>query len=147
PTRPPSSPTRRSSDLQTVRHVGHSRAAVAVQIRAEKSQLAELWHKMLRENAFAVVFFNDRDDFVLDKLPRRLPHQPLFVVQLRIKIDVIDTAISSHSSLLVSGGRKAAGARRRAWRAILCSHSVVSSQGNDLLRAPFRRMPFARPRL
>ncbi len=72
-----------------------------MQVRAKKSQLAELRHEMLRKNAFAVLFFNDRDDFVFDELPRRLPHQFFFVVQLRIKIDVIDSAISGHTSLLV----------------------------------------------
>src|SRR5260370_42590589 len=106
-----------------------------MQVRAKKSQFAELRHKMLRKNALAVLFFNDRDDFILDELPRRLAHQFFFVVQLRIKINKIDSAISSHTSLLVSGGRKTAGAPRGGWLAFRPA-LVMSSQGNDLLLAP-----------
>ena len=51
-----------------------------MQVRTKKSQLAELRHEMLRENAFPALSFNNRDDFVLDELPCRLTNQFFFVV-------------------------------------------------------------------
>jgi hypothetical protein len=57
------------------------------------------------------VLSDDGNDFVVNELPRRLPHQFFFVVQLRIKIYEIDAAVSRHACLLVSGGRKAADAQ------------------------------------
>jgi hypothetical protein len=59
------------------------------------------------------LFFNDRDDFVFDKLPRRLPHQFFFIVQLRIKIDKVYAAVSSHAFFLISGDPGPAGANAR----------------------------------
>jgi hypothetical protein len=56
---------------------------------------------MLRESAFAAVFFDDRDYFVIDKLSRSLTNEFFFVVQLRIKIDVIHSSESGHTALLV----------------------------------------------
>jgi len=37
---------------------------------------------MLRKSRFAAVLFDDGNNFVFDELPRRLPHQFFFVVQL-----------------------------------------------------------------
>src|SRR5260370_15699453 len=65
-----------------------------------------------------------------------MPAQLFFVVQLRIKIDEIDSAISSHTALLVSGSHKAGNARREGWRATFPA-TRESSSGNNLLRAPF----------
>src|SRR6266849_2080060 len=76
-----------------------------MQVRAKKSQLTELRNQMFRERRFAAVFFDDGNNFVFDELPRRLPNQFFFVVQLRIKIDEVDSAISSHTSLLVKASR------------------------------------------
>ena len=56
---------------------------------------------MLREGAFAAVFFNDGNHFIVDELARGLAHQLFFVVQLRIKIDVIHSGESGHTALLV----------------------------------------------
>src|SRR6266481_9157152 len=57
---------------------------------------------MLREGSLTVVLFDDGDDFVVDELPRGLPDQLFFVVQLRVKIDEIHTGESSHTSFLIS---------------------------------------------
>src|SRR6266436_1779696 len=89
-----------------------------MQVRTKKSQLAKLRNQMLRKSRFAAVLFDDGNNFVFDKSPRRLPHQFFFVVQLRIKINKIDAAVSRHASFLVSGSRKAADARRNGWRAL-----------------------------
>ena len=86
---------------QSVRDVRHARAAVAVKIRAKKSQLAQLGNQVLGESAFAAVLFDDGDDLVVDELAGRLAHQFFFVVQLRIKIDVIHSAKSGHAALPV----------------------------------------------
>jgi hypothetical protein len=50
------------------------------------------------------VLFDDGNNFVIDESPRRLPDEFFFVVQLRIKIDEIDTGKSSHSFLFPSHG-------------------------------------------
>ena len=75
---------------QAVGDVGHSRAAVAFQVRAEESQFAELRHQLHGECGFAVVLFDDGKNFVVDELPRGLARQFLFVVQQGIEIDEID---------------------------------------------------------
>src|SRR5580704_1299074 len=95
------------SAFQLLRHksvsdVGHSRAAVALQIRAKKSQLPELRNKVLWKRTLAAVFFDDGNDFVVDESPSGLPDELFFVVQLRIKIDEINTGKSSHSFLFLS---------------------------------------------
>src|SRR6266403_1477798 len=87
-----------------------------MQVGAKKSQLAELRDQVFRECRFTAVLFNDRNNFVFDELPRRLPDESFFVVQLRIKIDVIHAAVTSHNSLLVTcslDGVGAAGNKER----------------------------------
>src|SRR5206468_3037039 len=101
---------------QSISDVGHSRAAITVEVGAKESQLAELRNQMLRKRRFAAVLFDDGNDFVLDELTSGLPHQFFFVVQLRIKIDVIDSGISSHTALLVSDSLQS-GQRARRWMA------------------------------
>jgi hypothetical protein len=66
-----------------------SGAAVALQVRAEKSQLAQFRHQLHRESPFAIVFLDDRDDMLVDKLPRRLARQQLFVVEQGIEVQKI----------------------------------------------------------
>jgi hypothetical protein len=46
-------------------------------------------------------------------LPRRLPHQFFFIVQLRIKIDKVYAAVSSHAVFLISGDPGPVGANAR----------------------------------
>ena len=75
---------------------------------------------MFRERRFAAVLFDDGNDFVFDELARRLPHQFFLVVQLRIKIDVIDSGISSHTALLVSDSPQS-GQRAHRWMALTAS--------------------------
>ena len=85
---------------QPIGNIGHSRAAVAGEVRAEKPQFAELRHQMHRKRGFAAVFFDDRQNFVVHKLSGRQPNQFFFVIQLRIKIDEIDTGKSGHEGFL-----------------------------------------------
>jgi hypothetical protein len=88
---------------------------------------------MFRERRFAAVFFDDRDDLVFDELPRRLSHQLFFVIQLRIKINEVDSAISSHAALLVSGRLDPAEPTRAEVDGALSVWPLVkNSQGNDL---------------
>src|SRR5258708_13514459 len=85
---------------------------------------------MFRECRVAAVLFDDGNNFVFDELPRRLPHQLFFVVQLRIKIDEVDSAISSHTALLVKAprpGRSPPRARKEA-RTASCHSSKVPSE-------------------
>src|SRR6266567_1330914 len=96
-----------------------------MQVRAKKSQFAELRNQMFRERGFAAVLLDDGNDFVFDELPRRLPDQLFFVVQLRIKIDEVDSAISGHTALLISGGPGPSGPTWAAFRAALAKARPV----------------------
>jgi len=73
-----------------------------MQVGAKKTQVAELGNQMFREYRFTAVFFDDGNNLIFDELPRRLPDEFFFIVQLRIKIDVIHAAVTSHNSLLVT---------------------------------------------
>jgi hypothetical protein len=43
------------------------------------------------EGGFATILFDDRKNFVVDELARGLANQFLFVIELGIKIDEVDT--------------------------------------------------------
>ncbi len=75
---------------QAVFHVGHARAAVALQARAEKSQFGHLRHQLHRKFSFAVVFLDDRHDFRVHELPRGIARQLLFVAQQGIEVEVVN---------------------------------------------------------
>src|SRR6266404_315964 len=66
-------------------------------IRAEKSEFAELRNKVAGKRSFAAVLFDDGDDFVFDELARCPAHQLFFVVKLRVKVDEVDAAVSGHA--------------------------------------------------
>src|ERR1700736_5582265 len=61
----------------------------------------------MRKRAFAAVFFDDGDDFVLDELPRGLADEFFFVVELQIEIDVIHSAVCGHRALPICGSSRA----------------------------------------
>ena len=76
--------------------VGHPGAAVAAQVRAEKSQFGHLRHQVHGEGGFAVVLLDDGENFAVDKFAGRLAHQALVVVQQRINFQEIDTGKAGH---------------------------------------------------
>src|ERR1700676_1303344 len=51
---------------------------------------------MLRESGLPAVLFDDWDDFVFHELARRLADQFFLVVELRVEIDEVHTAIAGH---------------------------------------------------
>ena len=124
---------------QAVGDVGHSGAAVALQVRAKKSQLAQFRHQLHREGRFAIVFFDDRDDVLVDKLPRRLARQQLFVIEQRIEVQKIHAGKRGHQILLVVCRTKEKAGEaspvrngmRRARRAIHSSALVSPQQAGD----------------
>ena len=83
---------------QAVLHIGHSRAAVALQTGSEKAQLAHLRHQVARENALAVVLFDDGQHLLVNEGARRLPHQLLVAGQQGIEINEIHTRKTSHQN-------------------------------------------------
>jgi hypothetical protein len=68
---------------------------------------------MFREGAFAAVFFDDGNDFVFDELARGLADQFFLVVELRIKIDKIHAAESSHAWIVTGRFWRRQSARAR----------------------------------
>ena len=76
---------------EAIGDVGHARAAVALEVGAEEPEFAKLGNHVKGEGAFAGVLFDNGEDFVIDKLTRRLADQFFLVVQLGIKVDEIDT--------------------------------------------------------
>jgi hypothetical protein len=50
------------------------------------------------------VFFDDGNNFIFDELARGLAHQFFFVVELRIKIDEVHAAESSHEMIVAGVG-------------------------------------------
>ncbi len=85
---------------EAIGNVGHACAAVAVEIGAEKAELAELRNEMHWKRGFAAVFFDDGNDFVFDEFASGLSHEFLFVVELGIEIDEIHAAVLGHLLLL-----------------------------------------------
>ena len=85
-------------DDQPVRHVGHAGAAVALQVRAKKSQFTQLGHQLQGKRRFAVVFFDDGDDVLVHKLPRRLSRQQFLVIQEGIEIQIIHAGKRGHQN-------------------------------------------------
>ena len=79
-----------------VGNVGHAGAIVAGEIGAKKSQFGHLRHQMQRESGFAIVLLDDRKDFAVHELARRLANEALVVVQQRIDFEEIDTGKTRH---------------------------------------------------
>ena len=70
---------------ETVFDVGHARAAVAFQARAEKPELGHLRDELHGELSFAVVLLDDGHDFSVDELARGLASEFFFVVRTESK--------------------------------------------------------------
>src|SRR3981081_574219 len=97
----------------------------------------------MRKCAFTAVLFNDGDDFVFDELPGGLPDEFFFVVELRIEIDVIHSAVCGHLALPVCGSWLALPPAPRfplqpfqtprertiSWLAPRCPHARSSARG------------------
>jgi hypothetical protein len=71
-----------------------------VKVGAKEAEFAELGDQVKRESGFAVVLFDDGQNFVVDKLAGGLADQFFFVVKLGIKIDEIDTGKRGHAKVL-----------------------------------------------
>ena len=75
---------------QAVFHVGHARASVALQARAEKAELGHLRHQLHRKFSFAVVFLDDRHDFRIYKLACSIARELFFVAEHGIEVEIIN---------------------------------------------------------
>ena len=84
---------------QAVSDVGHAGAAIALQVRAEEAELAELRDEVHRESGFAIVFFDDGEDFVVNELARGLADEFFFVVEQGIEFDEINAGEGWHERL------------------------------------------------
>ena len=83
--------------LQFLRHqavfdVAHAGAAVALQGRAEESEIGHGLDQFAREAAGAVALFDDGDEVVFDELARGVADEALVVGEQGIELDEIDTA-------------------------------------------------------
>src|SRR4029077_84590 len=76
---------------QSVFHIRHARAAVALQVRAEKSQLGHGLDQFARKTPGAVALFDDRDEIVFNELARRIADQTLVVGEQRVEADEVDS--------------------------------------------------------
>ena len=77
---------------QAVFHVAHAGAAVALERRAEESQVGHGLHQFAREAPGAVAFLDDGNQVVFDELARGVADEALFVGEQGIVLDEIDTA-------------------------------------------------------
>src|SRR6202041_3927776 len=81
---------------QAIFHVGHSRAAIALQACAEEAELGHLRNKLHREFSFAVVLLDDGHNLVIDKLASCLPRELFFVAQEGIEVEEVDSGKGGH---------------------------------------------------
>jgi hypothetical protein len=77
---------------QSVLHVPHSRAAIALQRRTKESQFRHRFDEFAGKSASSVAFFDDGNQIVLNELPRGVADEPFLVSEQRIILDEIDTA-------------------------------------------------------
>ena len=75
---------------QAVFDVGHSRAAVAFQAGAEKTEIGHLRDELHRKFSFAVVLLDDGHDGVIDELTSGLASKFFLVAQQGIEVEEID---------------------------------------------------------
>src|SRR5262249_29192959 len=83
---------------QTVFDIAHSRAAVAFQIRAEKSELAHFRHQLQRKLRFTIRIADHGSHTIVHELPRGLPDHEFLFAELRIDEKIIYAWESSHES-------------------------------------------------
>ena len=86
---------------QPVFDVAQARAAVAFEIRAQESELAEFRDQLLGKAPVAIAIANHRNHAVFDELPRGLAHQQLLFREQRVDQQVVDAGETSHG-LIVS---------------------------------------------
>ncbi len=85
---------------QAVFHIGHSGAAVAVQIGAEEAHLAHRLHQLAGKAAFAVALFDDGDQVVVDEAASGVADKPLIFGEQGIEADEVDVLeLESHCVL------------------------------------------------
>src|SRR6266478_7167624 len=76
---------------QSVFHVRHAGAAIAVQRGAEESEIGHRLNEFAREAPGAVALLNDRYEIVFNEAARRIAHQAFVVIQQRVEADEIHT--------------------------------------------------------
>jgi hypothetical protein len=77
---------------QSVLHIAHAGATVALQRRAEEAEVGHGLDQFAGEAAGAVALFDDGDEVVFDELAGGVADQAFFFREQRIKLDEIDTA-------------------------------------------------------
>ena len=76
---------------EAVFDVGHARAAVALQARAEKSELGHLRDELHGKLSFAIVLLDDGHDFGVDELARGIASEFFLVGEDGVEVEVIDS--------------------------------------------------------
>ncbi len=85
---------------EPVFHIAHAGAAVALEIRAQESELSHFGNQFSWKPAFAETIPNYRRDSFVDKPPGRLPHHEFLLGELRIDQKVIHAAECHESSVV-----------------------------------------------
>ncbi len=76
---------------QSIFHVRHAGAAIAVQRGAEESQISHRLYQFAREAPGAVALLNDRYEIVFNEAARRVAHHALVIIQQRVEADEVHT--------------------------------------------------------
>ena len=75
---------------QSILHVGHAGAAVALKAGAKEAQLAHERDELARETLRAEALLDDGDDVVIHKLTRGAPHQQFVFAERGIKMEKVE---------------------------------------------------------
>ncbi|MEY3262096.1 MAG: hypothetical protein RLZZ620_1147 [Pseudomonadota bacterium] len=84
---------------QAVGDVGHARAAVALDVGAQKPHLADLGDEVHREGARATVLLDDRDDAVIHPAPNEVADGALLIRELRVDVVEVHAGELLHDGL------------------------------------------------
>ena len=90
---------------QAVLDVVHARAAIAFQIRAEESQPAHLRNQFGGEARVAEAIADQRQNPLVGKLARGLPHQQFLLTEQRIDAQIIHAGKGRHRPPFYPAGR------------------------------------------
>src|SRR5712691_3607015 len=82
---------------QTVFHVRHACAAVALETGAEESQVSHRLHQFAGKTASAVTLLDDGDEIVFNESTSSIADEALVVVEQRVEFEEIDSSeLDSH---------------------------------------------------
>ncbi len=85
---------------QAIFDIAHARAAVAFQIRAQKTEPAEFRDQLFGETGVAEAIANQRDDAIFNKLPGGLADQQFLFREERVYLEIINAGEAGHSPIV-----------------------------------------------